>query len=259
MLLEFLFPKTCVGCGKLGVYFCPSCSQRFSLASPICPMCGRGSIGGIAHVRCRRPLGIDGLVALFAYREGIQVAVKRLKYRFVREMGEAFVDLAHKRIESSLVSYFQRDSFRVVPVPLFRTRERRRGYNQAAVLGEFFALRLGLDFAPVLARVKNTQALAELQVRLSSNEEKAIEEKYLSLAQRRVAQWKLLAEKKSRLRAEEIRGAFKVSEKFKVKNAKLLLVDDVWTSGGTMLECAKTLKRTGASRVWGLAFSRGGR
>jgi len=42
-------------------------------------------------------LGIDGLVALFAYREGIQVAVKRLKYRFVREMGEAFVDLAQKQ------------------------------------------------------------------------------------------------------------------------------------------------------------------
>jgi predicted amidophosphoribosyltransferase len=202
---------------------------------------------------------MDGLVALFAYREGIQVAVKRLKYRFVREMGEAFVDLAHKRIESSVVSYFQREVFRVVPVPLFRTRERRRGYNQAAVLGELLAIQLGLDFAPVLVRVKNTQALAEFRVRLSSNEEKAIEEKYLSLAQRRVAQWKLLAEKKSRLRADEIRGAFRIHSKFEIRNSKILLVDDVWTSGGTMLECAKTLKRVGASRVWGLAFSRGGR
>ena len=222
-------------------------------------MCGRGSIGGITHVRCRRPLGIDGLVALFAYREGIQVAVKRLKYRFVREMGEAFVDLAHKRIESSVVSYFQRDSFRVVPVPLFITRERRRGYNQAAVLGELLAGRLGLEFNSLLERVKNTRALAELRVRLTSKEEKEIEEKYLSLTQQRLAKWKLLTEKKSRLRADEIRGAFKVSEKFKVQNAKLLLVDDVWTSGGTMLECAKTLKRAGAFRVWGVAFSRGGR
>lgn len=258
-ILDLLFPKTCAGCGKLGVYFCEACSLRFPLASPICPMCFRGSIGGLAHARCRRPLGMDGLLGLFSYRDGVKTAVKRLKYRFVKDMVEACVSLTLARLAPEMRSFFRGERFRVVPVPLHRSRERWRGFNQARLLGQLLADRLGLDYVEPLARVRGTQSLAELRVRLSAEELEELDVRYPSVTQRMLAQRKLLRGKQQVAREAEMRGAFQISSKFKVKSSKLLLVDDVWTSGATMTECAKILKRKGAASVWGFTFARGGR
>ena len=109
MLLDFLFPSTCVGCGKRGTYFCEACVSGFPTVRAICPHCRDGSIGGATHSRCKRPLGIDGLVSVFPYRGAVKGAVKRLKYRFVRDMVEQFVELALLRVDSSF-SGFLRDS-----------------------------------------------------------------------------------------------------------------------------------------------------
>lgn len=256
--LDLFFPKTCVGCGKLGTYFCQACVSAFSLALPICPVCRKGSIGGATHTRCRREYGLDGLVSVFYYQAAIQEAVKRLKYRFVREMGEAFVEVALAKVDPETMAFFQRKNFRVVPVPLSRSRERWRGFNQAELLGKILAGRMGLPFVSWLRRVKDTQALAELRVRLTQEERQELSARYLSTTQRMMAERRLLGEKKAKARAEQMRGAFEISEKLKVKSSKLLLVDDVWTSGATMGECVKVLKRNGAFLVWGFTFARSG-
>lgn len=259
-ILDLLFPRTCVGCGKFGVYFCTDCTAKFPLASPICPACRRGSIGGLTHVSCRRPYSLDGLVALFAYRDGIKLAVKRLKYRFVSEMGEELVETALARVDPETLDFYKRERLLVVPIPLYPSRERWRGFNQAALCGGLLAQRLGLVFAEPLERVKDTQSLAELRVTLTDEERADLEARYPSTTQRALAQWRTLSEKKSRARAEEMRGAFQVkNEKLKMKNLNILLVDDVWTSGATMSECGKVLKRHGAREVWGFTFARGGR
>jgi hypothetical protein len=70
MLLDLLFPKTCVGCKRPGVYLCESCALDFPLAAQICPMCGRGSIGGVTHAGCKRPYGMDGLIGFFLIKMG---------------------------------------------------------------------------------------------------------------------------------------------------------------------------------------------
>lgn len=259
LILDILFPRTCVGCGRRGMYFCPECVASFPLASPICPLCGRGSIGGLTHEPCARPLGLDGLVALFAYRDGVKAAVKRLKYRFVHEMALGFVETALVRADPAMIAFFQRQRMVVVPVPLFPSRERWRGFNQAAMIGELMAQRLRLSFVLPLERVKDTQALAELKVSLTDEEEEALAARYPSTTQRALVQWRILSEKKSRARAEEMQGAFKPVSHFEFRNSNFLLVDDVWTSGATMAECAKTLKRNGAAKVWGFTFARGGR
>lgn len=260
MLLDLLFPRTCVECGKRGVYFCKSCLLKFPLALQVCPMCGQGSIGGVTHARCRRAYGMDGLVGIFAYKDGIQQAVKSMKYRFVRKMGQALVEASWARIDPAVFKYFKREGFFIVPVPLHLKRERWRGFNQAALLGKLLAERLELEFLEVLRRIKDTLALAELRVRVSRSEREQLEERYVSLTRRRMVEQKLLAEKKSQIRAQEMRGAFQVkNSELKIQNEKFLLVDDVWTSGSTMLECAKVLKRSGASKVWGFVFARGGR
>lgn len=258
-LFDFFFPKTCVGCGKLGTYFCKVCVSEFSLAYPICPVCHKGSIGGVTHTRCRREYGLDGLLSIFAYQTAIQEAVKRLKYRFVREMGEGFVEAAILRMDSSMISFFQDSRFVICPVPLSPARERWRGFNQAALLGEILARRMGLAYVSLLRRVKETQALAELRVRLTQEERQELSVRYLSKTQRMMAERRWLGEKKAKARAEQMRGAFEISQKSKVRSQKYLLVDDVWTSGATIGECAKVLKRNGALSVWGFTFARSGR
>jgi predicted amidophosphoribosyltransferase len=210
---------------------------------------------------------LDGLVGVFSYRNSIKQAVKGLKYRFVQEMGREFVETAYERIDPAILKFIKREGFLVVPVPLHRVRERWRGFNQSVILGKLLAERLDLEFFEVLERVKDTRALAELRVRLTGSEREELKKRYVSITQRKLAERRLFSDKKSRARAREMRGAFQVkSPKFppgrargKVKSKKLLLVDDVWTSGATMTECAKVLKRSGASSVWGFTFARGGR
>lgn len=210
----------------------------------------------MTHALCKRPFGLDGLVGLFFYQDGIQEAVKRLKFRFVREMGLTFVEMATARVDPAFLTFLRRERFLVVPVPLHQSRERWRGFNQAALLGELFAQELDLRFVQALTRIKNTRSLSELNVRVSASDDRELRQRYLSLTQRRIARRKILAEKKTRVRGQEMRGAFTINSKFKVKNSKLLLVDDVWTSGATMVECAKVLKRNGACKVWGYTFAR---
>jgi competence protein ComFC len=257
MLLDVLFPKTCVGCGKRGDYFCEECVLISSVVRQICPVCGKGSIGGLTHAGCRMRFGMDGLVSVFPYRGYIQDFVKRLKYRFVRDVGESAMRSVGFRFDRDLLGFFKKGEFVLVPVPLHPARERWRGFNQAQLLGKLLAKDWGLSCKELLLRVKNTDALAELKVWLSKEEAKDFEEKYASIVQRKMAEKRFLKKKKARVRRRQMRGAFEI-----VKGAGLppsvLLVDDVWTSGSTMRESAKVLKRQGVSKVWGFTFARSG-
>lgn len=268
MLLDFLFPKTCVGCGKRGTYFCPACVLQFPLTRLICPMCGKGSIGGITHAHCRRALGIDGLRSVFPYKGGVQDAIKRLKYRFVREVGAALIEAVTVRTEKGVLDFFIRERFSVVPVPLHKVRERWRGFNQAALLGEILSKHWGLEYQDLLLRTKNTDALAELRARVTSKEREKLKQKYASTTQQRMAERDLLKNKKTKMRRDQMRGAFRLRDQSSpksfatgqadVRDQKFILVDDVWTSGATMLACCKVLKRSGSSEVWGFTFARSG-
>ena len=111
MLLDFLFPKTCLGCGKWGSYFCETCILNLTLAAAICGMCGKRAIGGVTHDSCRRPLGMDGLVSIFSYQKAIQKAVKKLKYRFVSELGESLAEMMDLRVDFTLKKFFQKENF----------------------------------------------------------------------------------------------------------------------------------------------------
>lgn len=110
-------------------------------------------------------------------------------------------------------------------VPLHFTREIGRGFNQSELLGKGLAGRLSLVYKDdLLYRPSKTNS----QVELSKLE-----------------------------RAENVRGAFKVGDKRSVKGAKILIIDDVITTGATVKECAKVLKRAGAKEVWALALAHG--
>lgn len=228
-LLDLLFPRKCVGCGRTGGYFCSQCLNYLSLESNrICPVCEKPSIGGLTHPRCHTLTALDGLTSVFSYRGIIKTAITKLKYKFVSDLAsdlvEAFLSFCG---ENKVFSQFcQQQGVSLVPIPLHPTRLRWRGFNQAELLGRMIAGNLGIDFRPdLLRRVKNTTP----QIKLS--------------------------EKQRRL---NIRDAFSISpnSKFMIHNSNLILFDDVWTSGATLREATKVLKRSGVKTVWGLTVAR---
>jgi competence protein ComFC len=94
VILDLLFPRKCLGCGRVGSYFCSSCLNLVLLKDEqICPTCRKTSLAGVTHQFCHRPLGLDGLTSIFAYKGMIAKAIKKLKYKFVRDLAEELVEL----------------------------------------------------------------------------------------------------------------------------------------------------------------------
>jgi ComF family protein len=231
-LLDFLFPKRCISCGKIGSYICPDCFVKINtIDTPICPACSRPAIYGLTHPGCKKPHTLDGLVCLFSYTGPVRKAIKKLKFDSLFDLAPDLFALAQEEIEENelLYNFLVNDRPLVTPVPLHWYRERQRGFNQATLLASAVAEKWGLKFSgEFLIRDKYTKP----QVMLKKEERK-----------------------------ENIKGVFRVSESFSpnilvFQYPSVLLVDDVWTTGATMRECGRVLKRTGAKKVWGLALAR---
>jgi competence protein ComFC len=148
-------------------------------------------------------------------------AILLLKFENIDPLGKLFAKWLAEVVAGS-GSAFQADV--VVPVPLQRQRERERGYNQAALIAKPLAKRLGLPYKSVL--------LTRIRPR---------PDKHLLCCEER---W------------ESVRGAFATRPGSQVDNLRVLLVDDVMTSGATLDSCAKTLPEAGARSVIGLTVAR---
>lgn len=223
MLLGLLFPRRCLGCGQPGGYFCSSCRPKIKpLLTQICPVCQKAAISGKTHVRCQTKLSLDGLISLFSYEGIMQKAIKKLKYRLVTDLAEELASLA----VAFRPSIFNRQSLFLVPVPLHPRRQRQRGFNQAELLGQ------------ILAKKFDWSVQTELLVRSRSTKPQ--------VSLRRRERW------------PNIRGAFKLNPRVtdNLKSATHLIFDDVWTTGSTLKECGRVLKRNGVKQVWGLTVAK---
>ncbi len=229
-ILDFFFPKKCLGCGRIGEYFCSQCLNFISLCKEqICPVCEKPAIGGLTHSRCWTPFTLDGLTSIFVYQGLIKSAISKLKYRFVSDLASDLVELFLSFCgENKAFSYFcQQENVFFVPVPLHPQRERWRGFSQTKLLGKLISENLNLPFLPdLLIRTKNTRPQVELK-----------EEK----------------------RRKNIQGAFKINPKishFSFPISNFLIFDDIWTTGATLKEAGKVLKQARAKKVWGLTLAR---
>ena len=218
-IIDFIFPKVCAGCGKWGVYLCPECLDRLDFVDQICPMCGEGSPMGWTHPRCKTEWGMDGLISIFEYQEPVaRAVVDGVKYDFNKELVEVVLeDFSFQTGE---------DFDYLVPVPLHYYRENWRGFNQAELIAQVIGSRMtNIKLERLLKRVRNTKQ----QVTMKTKEE----------------------------RETNIKNAFVVDSRWrrKLKDKKVLLVDDVFTSGADMRECTKMLKKAGVAVVWGLSLA----
>jgi ComF family protein len=215
--IETVYPRRCAGCGLRGVWVCDECFALVPLDDePKCPRCGVP----IGFSRCRCPdlaLEIDRFRAVGPYRQWLGASIRYFKYGGERARGDHLGELLASRINEFLPFDC------LVPVPLHRSRIRERGFNQAAILANVAGELLGVPVEEVLARNRDTGH----QARLGADD-------------RRV----------------NVRGAFAVPNQNAVAGRRLVLVDDVMTTGSTLNACAKVLIEAGASWVGAVVLAR---
>lgn len=216
--LDIIFPKRCVVCGRFGSYFCKDCLEKVQFVdNPVCAVCQRQAIGGRTHPGCRTRYGLDGLIVGLKYRGPVKAAIRKIKYKWVWDVADELVDIFSKNIWRFEVP----NNYVLVPIPLHKKRFRWRGFNQAELLCKILSTKFGVNYFDYLERILETKT----QVGLSRLERKA-----------------------------NIKGAFKVKRECK---QTVILVDDVFTTGATLEEACRVLKKTGIREVWGMAIAIG--
>ncbi|MBI2288022.1 MAG: ComF family protein [Chloroflexi bacterium] len=221
MALALLFPQRCVGCGRDGAFICQSCHKSLPrLMPPLCPRCGRPQASGILCPSCVGwQAEIDGIRSPFRFDGVIRQAVHQLKYRNLRAIAAPLAQLVVDYLATSTVP-----AEVLVPVPLHRKRLRERGYNQSGLL----AKKIGkLTNLPVVE-----DCLARERYTLPQARTETVEERHRNIA-----------------------GAFACRD-HSLQDKKVLLINDVATSGATLDACAAALKAGGAASVWGLVLAR---
>lgn len=232
-----MFPADCRICGDplLNVSRLPVCAACLDAIRPIsgglCSVCGErlisphafsGEGGEIRCGLCRRlEQPYVKAAAYGSYEGGLRDLIHLLKYQHVRPAANVLGRMLGEAI-AHLEPSFGAAKVAVVPVPLHAAKRRQRGFNQAEVTA-----RIALKLNPAsdryqfvgdaLERVRDTQS----QTGLTRHQ-----------------------------RRENLRGAFRVNRPEKIANSEVLLVDDVFTTGTTVSECARILRRGGAARVW---------
>lgn len=230
--LDFIFPARCFGCNKIDCYFCASCRRQFLPASfQICPQCNKAHWQGRTHEECATRYSLDGLVSVFSYRGLLREAIKRMKYEpFIKNAWPELTELAIKELDNSIYfgsyrEFLERQPL-IIPIPLDRKRRKWRGFNQAEIIGKILTVHYSL---PGTGRL---------------------------LARIRITKPQYLLEKDDR--RKNIKGAFKANIDFIKRNKEAchnaLLVDDITTTGSTLREAARVLKKAGVGDVWGLTI-----
>ncbi len=219
-LADLLFPPRCVGCGRGGSFLCPPCQAGLPRAqATLCPHCGRPLRPGEACLPCRPwPFAVDGIVSPLLFEGAVREAVHGFKYANFRALAASLASLLADYLEANPLP-----GDVLVAVPLHRGRLRERGYNQAALLATELGRRLR---RPVVEGCLVRHRPTPPQVRTASVEE----------------------------RRRNVEGAFGCRDG-RLQGQRVLLIDDVYTTGATLNACAQALKDGGAPEVWGLTVA----
>src|SRR5512133_403109 len=230
-VLDVLFPPLCHVCRTFipaagPLHVCSACRERMPLINtPLCVVCGLPFIGAGDDHPCGGCLTsrhhVDAARAALVYAGASRDLIHSFKYRNKTHLRRPLALLTIERL-SEFVHVRAPDL--IMPVPLHRTRLRSRGFNQAVLLGELFSAHWNIPLERHnLRRIRWT----EPQVNLSAGDRRA-----------------------------NVKGAFSVQHPELVSGRRVLLVDDVLTTGCTVEECALTLKNAGAADVTVITVAR---
>jgi ComF family protein len=245
--LQLLWPARCAACDRTvpeAALFCAACSLALNPLCGVCPGCALPRhddprelvFAGKRCARCLRvPLPFTTASAGFEYGETIAHAIVRMKHGKRRELAGRLARLLVPPLADLLARTRLGAKDLVIPVPLHNTKLRERGFNQALELAR--AALAGLAHAP---RLKPATGLPRLERSLLH----------------RTRATRSLGHASPAARFAAVAGAFVVSDTRRVRNRRVLVVDDVYTTGATFSECSDALIAAGATDVHVLALAR---
>lgn len=231
-IADLVFPYRCVVCENYleKEHLCSRCLNSLPIKKQYeCIGCKRPTPLGKTCTFCREENSIDQLLIVSDFKNrDVASVIKLFKYRFLADLARPLGVLTSKYLDHIA----KRDHFSIInnnplliPVPLHKTREYWRGFNQAELIAQLIGRRYRLDVANSLVRESRGTPQAELEDRPE--------------------------------RLSNVRGLYICKQPESIKGRQVILVDDVCTTGATLNECARVLKEAGATHVSALVVARG--
>jgi ComF family protein len=226
-ILDLLFPKKCLGCGKANIYICDDCFNKIEISqNNTCFFCGKITWQGRICLECKKENHLDRVISATEYANPlIRELIKSFKYYFAQELAIPLSKLLIKTLNNWLsdIGYW---NFLLVPIPLHKRREKFRGFNQAELLAREIA-----DYfkIPVSTHTLKRKLHTYPQAKIKDME-------------------------KRKMNLENI---FEINSEKPVVGKTIILIDDVITTGATLIGAAKILKQSGAKEVWAITVAKG--
>jgi len=227
---SLFYPALCAVCHApvtQGDYVCQDClgkAQR--IVAPFCAKCSEPFPGAIeGEFTCsncaHRSLAFDAAVAAYRSRGVVRFVILQFKYSRQLHLRHPVAKWLLEAMNDARLR--DRNFDCVVPVPLHPARFRERGFNQAELLAKILGQRMNLTLSRPLERTRYTTT----QTAFDRND-----------------------------RMENLRGAFRLRKRIGVRGLRVLLVDDILTTGSTLSECARVLREAGAQSVFAVTAAR---
>jgi ComF family protein len=214
-IINFVAPHSCAGCGAEGAVLCNACIDALPTATPVCYVCGRPDVtpGKVCGV-CIRVTALGNVFVATDYRGVSKKVVHKLKFERASALAPHIADRMAKMLPAGAYTV-------VTYVPTASSRVRARGYDQARLIAQGVAKRLGLPCIALISR--NGQ--------------------HRQVGQRRIA------------RMQQMKRVFSITRPGITADQRVLLIDDVLTTGSTLESAALVLKAAGATHVDGAVFA----
>jgi ComF family protein len=216
---NLIFPKKCINCKREGQYLCEDCLSLIEINPFNYCLCEKLERKNKCD-NCKNK-NLDRILSATSFKGIMREAIHKLKYSYLEELSVPLSLL--------ILNYLQNincqidNSFIIVPVPMHPKKKRRRGFNQSEEIAKIISQSTSIPLSTTLIKIKETKPQMELN---------RIE------------------------RMENIKDCFAIKNEKEIENKTVLLLDDVYTTGTTIEECAKVLKENGAKEVWGLTIAR---
>lgn len=245
LITDFLFPLECLACGQAGFLLCPACFQQLKFRQQqICLFCEKTRPAGLSCLDCRSNYYLDGVFIAGDYEDPILAnLIKKFKFYGIKGLSEVlgnFIIAALNDYEASwpefleemfpqvkrysAINNFINSKTLLIPIPISRRRRAQRGYNQSELLAQVLLRKIPHSaYSESLKKIRHTRAQSSLKA----------DERFNNLTNSFSWQGESLA------------------------GTKILLIDDIATTGAALAEAAKTLKAAGAEKIWGLVLAKG--
>lgn len=227
-ILDLIYPPTCISCNcildtfKTTRYICEDCKNDFHFKEISgCKICGRNTENELCDI-CKKFKNVSFVknYSLFNYEGLYKSFIYRFKYGLKKEYSLLMAKLMYEYIlQKDLLA----DIDLITCVPMYKEKEKKRGFNQSELLAKELSKLLGIPYKKTLERTKNTVPQSSL----------TIEHRFKNL-----------------------NNVFEINQNKKINLDKLniLIIDDIYTSGATIMKCSDILKANGINKIYALTF-----